>query len=452
MRDSFNNSLHGGAAIALPGITPNRVKTDMTNSYSHQLFSSPTIPFSGEAHACHDSLAAEETGAALMSAIVTDLAEWVSCSWAAAMSSVGGSLVPICTCGTPFDLQACLDYTATMLQGCGEREWTGRLVIPIVVAEHVRGALAFGPKKNASPYTAADRKLMLEVAALISNLMQSERLACFVAANVDRSRRIRLDLTRAHDVQSRFYPSRLPHVQGLDYYGECQLAGDLGGDFFDFVPIANQALVASIGDISGTGISAAILMSGVQSILRGLTADGHGNISTIVQELNRAVYEISPDIFFPTLFYARIDPLLRRLQYVSAGHETALLVRQDGVRLQRLERTGTVLGLTNHTAYAHRTLTLDPGDVLIAFTDGIAEVVDDKGCQSCEASIVEAVRSHPGAGAGEVVGLVVDAVERFTGESGQSDDRTVIAVRYTGRAEKAKASFETSISAAFAAA
>ena len=391
-----------------------------------------------------------------MSAIVTDLAEWANCSWAAAMSSVGGSLVPICTWGAQFDLQACLDYTAAALRGIlegGDESWTTRLVIPIVVAEHVRGALAFGPKKNASSYTAADRKLMLEVAAMISSLMQSERLACFVAANVDRLQRIRLDLTRAHDVQSRFYPSRLPHVQGLDYYGECQLVGDVGGDFFDFVPIGKQALVASIGDISGTGVSAAILMSGVQSILRGLTADGHGDISTIVQELNRAVYEISPDIFFPTLFYARIDPLLRRLQYVSAGHETALLIRRDAMRLQRLERTGTVLGLTNHTAYAHRSLTLDPGDILIAFTDGIAEVIDAKGSQSWEMSTVKAIRRHPGAGASDVVGLVMDAVARFTGESEQADDRTVIAVRYTGRAEKAKASFEANITdAAFAAA
>jgi sigma-B regulation protein RsbU (phosphoserine phosphatase) len=403
----------------------------MSNSYSHQLFSSHTIPFS------HGSGAADGTEAALMSAIITDLAEWASCSWAAAMSSAGGSLVPICTCGAQFDVQACLDYTATVLRQECAIVGTAHLVIPIVVAEHIRGALAFGPKKNASPYTAADRKLMLEVAALIANLMRSERLACFVAANVDRLHRMRLDLTRAHDVQSRFYPCRLPRIQGLDYYGECRLAGDVGGDFFDFVPIGKQALVASIGDISGTGISAAILMSGVQSILRGLTADGHGNISTIVQELNRAVYEISPDIFFPTLFYTRIDPLLRRLQYVSAGHETALLVRKDAARVQRLERTGTVLGLTNHTAYAQRTLMLDPGDVLIAFTDGIAEVVDAKGCQSCEANIIEAVRSHPGAGASEVVGLVVDAVERFTGESGQVDDRTVIAVRYAGMAEKA---------------
>jgi phosphoserine phosphatase RsbU/P len=238
-------------------------------------------------------------------------------------------------------------------------------------------------------------------------------------------------------LQSRFYASTLPHIEGLDYYGECRLAGDVGGDFFDFVPLGNQALVASVGDVPGSGIRAAILMSGVQSILRGLTADGNRNISTIVQQLNRAVYEISPDIFFPTLFYARIDPVLRRLQYVSAGHDTALLVRKDTMRFERLERTGTVLGLTNRTTYGRRTVRLDPGDVLIAFTDGIAEVVDTKGWQSCEASICEAVRRHDGAGAREIVGLVVDAVERCTGESRQGDDRTVIAVRYTGAVAKA---------------
>lgn len=260
----------------------------------------------------------------------------------------------------------------------------------------------------------------------------------------------RLDLTRAPEAPRRFYPSTLPHIEGLDYYGACRLAGDAGGDFFDFVPLGNQALVASVGDVPGTGISAAILMSGVQLILHGLTADGNGNISTIVQQLNRAVYETSPDIFFPTLFYARIDPGLRRLQYVSAGHDTALLVRKDARRFERLERTGTVLGLTSHTAYGRRTVRFDAGDVLIAFTDGIAEVADTKGWQCCEASICEAVWRHAGAGAREIVGLVVDAVERLTGESRQGDDRTVIAVRCTGMAAKAwsEAALEDAVFAA----
>lgn len=237
--------------------------------------------------------------------------------------------------------------------------------------------------------------------------------------------------------QSRCHPSMLPQIKGLDYYGESRRAEDVRGDFFDFVPLGDQALAASLGEAPGTGISAAILMSGLRSVLRGLTADGSRNITTVVQQLNRAVYELSPDIFFPTLFYARIEPRLRRLQYVSAGHDTAFLVRKDTTRLERLERTGTVLGLTNHTTYGRRTVSLDAGDVLIAFTDGIAEVADTKGWQSCETSICDVVRRHAGAEAREIVGLVVDAVERLTGESRQGVDRTVIAVRYRGDAAKA---------------
>src|SRR5215472_16155193 len=140
----------------------------------------------------------------------------------------------------------------------------------------------------------------------------------------------------------------LTHVQGLDYYGKRHAAGDVSADFFAFIPIENRALVAAVDDVSGAGAGAPILMSGVQSILRTLTIGGRGNISTIMQEVNRAVYGIYPDVFFPTLFYARIDPALRQLQYASAGHETALLVRKESTRVQRLERTGTVLGLTSY--------------------------------------------------------------------------------------------------------
>src|SRR5260370_27763782 len=93
-----------------------RVKTDMSNSYSHQLFSSPTIPFGGEARSYHGPVATEETEAALMSAIITDLAEWASCSWAAAMSSAGGSPGPLFTWGAPFRLPPCLEFTPTALR------------------------------------------------------------------------------------------------------------------------------------------------------------------------------------------------------------------------------------------------------------------------------------------------------------------------------------------------
>src|SRR5262249_48363757 len=188
---------------------------------------------------------------------------------------------------------------------------------------------------------------------------------------------------------------------GLDYYGECQPAGDIGGDFFDFIPLGEHTLAASVGDVSGKDVGAAIMMSGLQAFLRSLTG-GCECASSVVRALNRTVCDICPDNFFATLFYAHIDALNRRLQYVSAGHEPALIVKEDGCRAERLEGTGAVLGLTNRTVYTHRTVQLDPGDMLVAFTDGVTEAVDSRGRELRDAGVLDVVRRYSDAPASEV--------------------------------------------------
>ena len=199
----------------------------------------------------------------------------------------------------------------------------------------------------------------------------------------------------------------------LDYCGECYPALESGGDFFAFVPRGN-GLVGAIGAISGHGINAALLRLALRSLK-------HGSTSDTVEQLNRMIYEVSPDDSFATLFYVRIDPQRRKLQYVSAGHEPALLVRNGSYRAQRLERTGTVLGLTDRSRYAHHTVLLEPGDVLVAFTEGIG--LD-------ESEIVEVVRRYPEARARDLVREILAADARPVA------DRTAIAIRFTGVEQK----------------
>jgi hypothetical protein len=203
---------------------------------------------------------------------------------------------------------------------------------------------------------------------------------------------------------------RLPN---LDYYGGCYPALEASADFFAFVPRGN-GLIGAVGDISGSGISATMMRLGLRSLT-------HGSIVDTVEQLNRMVYEISPDDSFATLFYARIYPERRKLQYVSAGHEPALLVRSGSNRAERLERTGTVLGLTDHSRYVHRTVLLEPGDVLVAFTEGIS---------LRESQIVEVVRRYPDARARDLVRAILEA------DVGPAADRTAIAIRFTGVEEK----------------
>lgn len=210
-------------------------------------------------------------------------------------------------------------------------------------------------------------------------------------------------------------------VEGLDYYGERSPVGEPGGDFFEFLPLQPQLLV-SIGDISRHGVGTNIILSGLQTLLRRLSVQKNGELPQLVEGLNRSMCDISPENFYATLFYVRIDPVLRQLRYVSAGHEPALLFHRRSNRPRRLERTGTVLGLTARANYRQHTLSMEPGDTLVAFTEGITE-----------AAVLRALEEYPDADARELSGCILEAVETVPQSSPAADDRTVVVVRLVDR-------------------
>jgi sigma-B regulation protein RsbU (phosphoserine phosphatase) len=199
---------------------------------------------------------------------------------------------------------------------------------------------------------------------------------------------------------------------GLDYHGQYSPVEDVSGHFFSFSPLGTHGITAAIGEITGSGITVPILRLGVRSTTGDSTVE-------VVEQLNRLVCEISPDDSFVTLFYARMDAERRTLEYVSAGHEPALFVRAGSQRVQRLERTGTVLGLTGRSRYRHRSVALEPGDALVAFSDGI-----------CESDVAEAARRYPDARARQLVAEILERSEAV------GVDRTVIAIRFKAVEEK----------------
>lgn len=247
--------------------------------------------------------------------------------------------------------------------------------------------------------------------------------------------RMREDLRTARDVQSRLFPSRLPRIQGLDYHGACRPAQDVGGDFYDFVALEPHGLAISVGDVSGHGLGAGILMSGLQALLRGLTTHGRNQIGHVMRDLNHAAWLASPDNFYATLFYAYLDPLRRELQYVSAGHESALLIRHRTARVHRLDSTGTVLGLSDRTVYGHRTLPLEPGDLLIAHTDGITDARNAEGREFGERGLLDVVERNLDARACDLAGDIMEAIDDYAVPGEADDDRTVVVVRFKGTAE-----------------
>jgi sigma-B regulation protein RsbU (phosphoserine phosphatase) len=228
----------------------------------------------------------------------------------------------------------------------------------------------------------------------------------------------------------------MPAMSGLDYYGECLPAAipavTAGGDFFDFVPLAGERLTIALGEVSGHGPGATPLMSGLQASLRGFSSTASGKTSLTVQALNKFVCELSPDDMYATLFYAHFDQSSRELRYSSAGHEPVLLVRRSPARVRHLESTGAVLGLTRRSEYGQRTIWLEPGDLLVAFSDGITDAADAEGREMCETGVLDVVRRCPDARAADLARLIMAEVDRFTNHVPPADDRTVVVARFRG--------------------
>jgi len=245
------------------------------------------------------------------------------------------------------------------------------------------------------------------------------------------------DLTAARDVQQHFLPSTFPQVRGLDYHGVSLPVDEVGGDFFDFIPQDGRRLLVAVGDVAGHGIGSAIIVSGLQAFLCNLAACSQGDLAGAVRQLNLHLWRNSPESFYSTLFYACVDPFARRLDYVSAAHEPALLIRKNRHRVLRLEGTGPVLGLSERGAYAKRSVRIEEGDILLIFTDGVPDAADERGRVLRTEGVVEILRRHPDCSASALAQGVLKAIHDFTGHTAQSDDRTLAVVRLSAESHEA---------------
>lgn len=207
---------------------------------------------------------------------------------------------------------------------------------------------------------------------------------------------------------------------GVEYYGECRPARETAWDFFEFLPLEGHTLVCTLGRVTGHGVAASFTMASLQAFLRSLSRHHGGSFAGVVRDLNRTVYEIAPDSFYASLFYAWIDPASARLRYVSAGHGPALLIRGGGTRVERLENTGTVLGLSLRVDFRERAVELQPGDLLLSMTDGVTERLRDD-------DVLALVGDGTAVPPFELVRRVLDAARG-------RQDRTAVAVRFQGRA------------------
>jgi len=236
-------------------------------------------------------------------------------------------------------------------------------------------------------------------------------------------------------VQERLFPQRFPSISGLDCHGKCRAAQGVGGDYFDFLNLPDGKLGIAIGDVSGKGIPAALLMAGLRSSLRGQTIGGAGNLARLMANVNQLVYEASASNRYATFFYGQFDPVTRRLDFVNAGHNAPVILR--GRETLPLEAGGPVVGLLPAPAYEQMSIVLEPGDIFLGYTDGVSEAMNPAGEEWGEESMIAAVREHAGLDARALIDEIVARADAFAAAAPQHDDMTLIIVKLAAAQDRA---------------
>ena len=246
------------------------------------------------------------------------------------------------------------------------------------------------------------------------------------AAKVEAERLAAQELEIAKRVQAGLFPQNLPPMRTLEYAGTCIQARQVGGDYYDFLDLGQERLGLLIGDISGKGIAAAILMANLQANLRSQCAIALDQLERLLCSVNQLFYENTTESAYATLFFAEYDDRRRRLRYVNCGHLPALLLRSGG-ELESLESTTTVLGLFKDWDCSVGERRIFSGDTLAFYTDGITESFSDTGEEFGERRLIDALRRHRDQPPRGVVESIVREVQQFS--SHQHDDITLIVAK-----------------------
>jgi sigma-B regulation protein RsbU (phosphoserine phosphatase) len=244
--------------------------------------------------------------------------------------------------------------------------------------------------------------------------------------------RLDQEMKIAAQVQTRLFPRNLPTTTALDFApGVCLPARQVSGDYYDFLEVAPGVTGLVIADVCGKGVSAALLMANLQAHLRGQVqacheaATGVCGVSEIVTRVNRLMAASALDASFVTLCYAEFDERTMTLRYTNAGHNPPLLWRKTG-EYERLDCGGTVVGLFADAFYMEAALELQPGDLFIAFTDGLIEARTPLGVEFGEERVIRILEQHAARSAEEIKQALLAAVQRWTGGHEQEDDLTLL--------------------------
>ncbi|HEX7361545.1 MAG TPA: SpoIIE family protein phosphatase [Bryobacteraceae bacterium] len=298
------------------------------------------------------------------------------------------------------------------------------LAVPLQTDEEVIGFIYLDSPHFVREFTVSDLSLVTVMANIAAIRIEHARLIEAEKARLLLAR----ELEHAAEIQRRLLPAQPPDVEGLDLAGYNAPCRTVGGDYYDFLPYADGRVALLIGDVSGKGMGAALLMSSLQARCR-VVFENPGDLGVQVAHLNRITTANCPANCFVTFCAAVLDPAAGELRYCNAGHNAPLLLHASG-DLESLETTGLVLGIMQNLSYRENTCRLDRNDLLLLFSDGVTEACRPESEEEFgERRIVQLLHEQRNQPAPVILDAIKAEIASFTRGALAADDVTLVAAR-----------------------
>jgi serine phosphatase RsbU (regulator of sigma subunit) len=297
------------------------------------------------------------------------------------------------------------------------------MCVPLLVKSNLTGLITIYNKKGAPGFSEEDKRLLTIIAAQSATLIENAKLY----QESLKLAQVRQQQKNAYEIQRNLLPKSNPDIGGYDIAGASTPAQTVGGDYFDFIKMMDHRWGICLGDVSGKGIPAALLMANLQATLRGQVFSDV-SVGELVSRSNKLMYDSMDDERFVTLFYGQLDPRSHELSYSNAGHEPPLLLAADGQQI-RLKTTGIALGVLDSAAYQHHSIAMRPGDVIVIYSDGITDATSTSNEMFGTERFESVVREHQDESATILIESVFKAVGDHVGGAPQFDDLTLVVVK-----------------------
>jgi len=303
-----------------------------------------------------------------------------------------------------------------------------KLAVPLVSQGELIGVLSLGPRLSEQEYSSDDRRLLGNLAAQAAPALRVGQLVREQQAEAVRRQRVEQELEVARLIQKNFLPKQLPDLAGWQIAAYYRPAREVGGDFYDVIPLPDGRVAFVVGDVTDKGVPAALVMSATRTILRS-SATRLVEPGEVLESVNEHLCPDMPEKMFVTCLYGVLDPATGLLRFANAGHDVPYVKTENGV--VELRARGMPLGLLAGMAYEEKEMILAPGDSVLLHSDGIVEAHAPDREMYGFPRLKETVGSGPGGQ--QLIDLVLAKLAAFTGtDAEQEDDITMLTLQRTG--------------------